>query len=176
MPSDCGGGGFWVSHLETALDQGTDTRWVRTHGGYGHTVELLTATSRCGSRSTSERKPEIVMPTLKAGETEAQHQPMNHCRSFQRQMLATTVCPRFSPASSRSHMVFIEQNCTSDAVDGARFAAGPRHPPSPGFSSRLGSSLCCRTHKMALCDSSMGTATHVLGRNLGCRPYAGVGG
>lgn len=62
--------------------------------GYGHRVQLLPAPSCCGSPSTSGRKPEeTAILSLKDGETEAQHQLMNHFCSFQRQTIITTPTP-----------------------------------------------------------------------------------
>lgn len=76
---------------------------VRTDGGYGHTVELRTATSSRGAPSASERNPETVIPTLQHGETEAQHQLTNPPWAFQRQTITTTVpAPAPPPPAPKS--------------------------------------------------------------------------
>lgn len=128
--------------------------------GYRHTVERLIATSCCGSLSTSERKPGTVIPTHKDRETEAQQQLMNRSWSFRRQMITTTVPTAAQPPLASKLLLW---NKIASAMPWME-------PDSPldsdilrrlfcwfFFLSCLGSSLCCRTHKMALCDSSTGT-------------------
>ena len=117
------GGGFWVSHLKTALDQGTDARWVQTHGGAASSNILPWFPQHLG-KQTGDSYPDR--------ETEAQHQLMNRSGSFQSQTITTIVLAPAQPPPAPK-LLFMEQNCISDAVDGARFAAGPRHPRLPGF-------------------------------------------
>lgn len=124
----------------------TDAWWVQTHGGAANSNTLLWFPEHLGKKARDGYH----------GETEAQHQLMNCSRSFQRQTITTTIpAPAQPPPTPK--LLLLEQNCISAAADGARFTAGPRHPPPPVLFPRLGSSLCCRTHKMALCDSSTGT-------------------
>lgn len=49
---------------------------------------------------------------------------------------STSAAPAPAPASSSPEIALAEQNCISDATDGARFAAGPSRPPPPAFPAR----------------------------------------
>lgn len=89
--------------------------------GHPSSHQLWTSVWTHGGAATSlERKPKTVILTLKDGETEAQLQlpPLPKAAGCHQH-------PHSRPASSCSLIALVGINYTSDAVNGARFAARP---------------------------------------------------